>query len=268
MTEQQLLALQRDSGRWCLMQVGQFYHAYEGAAFALARLTGYRVRRMRRRTGSVCVLGFSILQLEKVRQRCAEQGVILRQDDDAGHLWSFTGGDGTPDEGMVSPPKSPSPAKEAPVSRSTSKGGGKRKNAGDPVRIYAAAVQLQNLSMRLLDPYTAVARKYRFTVMPELLRMATRLLELTDLMNSAFGDERMAYAMKVGSLVRTYATTVGNLVDLKAISNAREADVAVLVEAIETEAKTVWWESHNRQQGNKNHSQPESVGADAHDGVS
>lgn len=70
-----------------------FIHAYEGAAFAMHRLTGYKVRLVHRKKGDIRMLGFQATQLENVKNLMAEAGITLR--DEAQGLWSFEGGDTT-----------------------------------------------------------------------------------------------------------------------------------------------------------------------------
>jgi hypothetical protein len=113
MTEQQVIALQAQSGRSYLLQVGLFVHAYEGAAFAMARLTGYKVRRVHRRKGDVVLLGFSSRQLDAVCQRLREAGIEVSQEAEG--LWAFEGGDTTADERLVSAVATDKPATAAPV---------------------------------------------------------------------------------------------------------------------------------------------------------
>ena len=45
-----------------LMLIGKFLHAYGHGAFALARATGYRVRRKPRKGGEVLTCGFPTTQ--------------------------------------------------------------------------------------------------------------------------------------------------------------------------------------------------------------
>lgn len=254
MTEKELLELQTATGRQYLMLVGQFYHAYNGAAFALARVTGYQVRKVQRRSGTFYVLGFNAQQLPKVKEQCAAWGISVKQEDFNGLLYSFAGGDTTVNEAMVTAPR---PKTQAPPPTGKSHQG--EKKPGEIARIYAKAVQLQNLSMRLLNAKNDVARKYRYTVIPELIQMSTRMVEQTDLLQLDHGEQRMNRAAQIAALVRTYATTAGNLRIMGGLTDAQEADMAMLVEAIETEAKAQWWESRNKL---RKKSSPESQGAE------
>ena len=91
--------MQAKAPKCFLMKVGLFIHAYEGAAFAIHRLTGYKIRLVHRRTGDIRMLGFNASQQELVRGRLLEAGIKLR--DEADGLWSFEGGDTTADESLI-----------------------------------------------------------------------------------------------------------------------------------------------------------------------
>lgn len=101
MSEQEIIQSQQDGRRHYLLLVGMFYHAYEGAAFALGRITGYRIRKVHRKQGDVRVLGFVATQFDRVRVMLADRGIQLHRGDDEGRLWWFEGGDPTPDESMI-----------------------------------------------------------------------------------------------------------------------------------------------------------------------
>jgi DNA mismatch repair ATPase MutS len=68
MKETDIIALQKNSNgkNMYLVKVGMFYHAYDSAAFAIARLMHYKVKRKHRRNGDVLVAGFPIPQLENI----------------------------------------------------------------------------------------------------------------------------------------------------------------------------------------------------------
>ena len=250
MTEKQLIELQESTGRGYMMLVGQFYHAYQGAAFALARVTGYKVRRMERRSGPLYMLGFNMVQLDKVIEQCAAWGITVKRENPDGLLYSFEGGDTSVNEQLVSAPKpkpKPPPPSNPPESPPPMQQKAYQHLPGESVRIYAKAVQLQNLTMELLNCKTQIARKYRYTVIPELMQMATRMVEMADLIQLDYGQQRMERAKQIAAVVRTYATTVGNLRLMNGLTSTQETQVAILVEAIETEAKAKWWESKNKQ---------------------
>ena len=118
-----------------------------------------------------------------------------------------------------------------------------QKGRHDPIKIYTDAVKLQNVMMRLL--VTDTARAYRYTVVEELFRMSTRLVETVDMMNMLHGQERLRSLLEVGALVRTVQTTVGNLVVMRAINTSIEADIALIIEALESQARSMWWETKN-----------------------
>ena len=107
MTERDIIAQQEAADVRYLMQVGMFVHAYEGAAFAVARVTGYQIRTVHRRAGDIRVLGFGVAQLPAVVKRLQAAGITVRQETDG--LWIFTGGDTTEDASLIAPAK---PAKQ------------------------------------------------------------------------------------------------------------------------------------------------------------
>ena len=121
----------------------------------------------------------------------------------------------------------------------------KRKSRG-PVPIYTEAVRLQ---YRLMGMLTAdIAKKFRFTVVEELFKRSTRLLEDVDMMNMLRGAERQRATLSVAAQVRTIQTTVGNLARCSAITVSQEADLAILVESLESQARALWWECQRQQQ--------------------
>ena len=105
MTEQEILTRQESSGNteFFMILIGRFLHAYGNGAFALARLTGYHVRRQQRKAGEVLVLGFPIDRLENVCEQIRDAGGDVKSVD--GKTWLFRGVNGTADESMVSEPK-------------------------------------------------------------------------------------------------------------------------------------------------------------------
>lgn len=257
MTEKQVLDLQQTNSRLYLLMVGQFYHAYNEAAFALSRITGYKILAKNRKMGKIYQLGFGIRQIDSIRQLLATKGMELKMEDDRGQLLSFTGGDTSFDASLVSQPKpKPAPAQEF-HSRGPSLSDSMKKHAKklaliklldvDVPHIYCKAAQLQNFSLRLLSPQTEIARKYRFTVLADLLKLSTRILELTDLLSLDYGKERMDRAKHVAVLARTYATTIGNLANLHVVSATEEADAAVIIAELEGESKALWWECYNKE---------------------
>ena len=261
MTEKQVLDLQQTSQRLYLLMVGSFYHAYNEAAFALSRITGYKILPKQRKQGTIYQLGFGVKQIDSIKQRCAEHGIELKMEDDKGLLWSFAGGDTSFDASLVSKPNPKPDAKPAKMqvsrSRRQSFSDSIRKHERklalvnlldvDPPYIYCKAVQLQNFSLRLQSPEREIAKKYRFTAIDDLLKLSNRLIEFTDLLTLEYGKERMDRAKHVAVLARTYASTIGNLVNLHVLSATEEADAAVIIAEIEGEAKTIWWECYNKE---------------------
>lgn len=81
MTEQEIIEEQLATGINYLMRVGQFYHAYDGAAFALARLTGYQVPRLHRYDlGSRMVdYGLNMAELIREANTTREKGPALER---------------------------------------------------------------------------------------------------------------------------------------------------------------------------------------------
>ena len=88
-----------------LMQRGGFFHAYGCGAFALARVTGFRVLRKRRKAGEVLTTGFPVASLPKVRELLYAAGASVEERSQ--QLLLFGGIDGTPDESMVSQARTP-----------------------------------------------------------------------------------------------------------------------------------------------------------------
>lgn len=92
-----------------MVLVGSFLQAYGNGAFALARVTGYRVRRKQRKWGEVLTCGFPAIQFDRVRLQVYAAGGEVEQEDDKTYL--FRGLDGTPDQQMVCEP-APKPKPE------------------------------------------------------------------------------------------------------------------------------------------------------------
>ena len=90
MTEREILERQEqtDNREYLLVLVGSFLHAYGNGAFALARVTGYRVIRKQRKWGEVLVVGFPADRLDLVRQQLRDAGgrrvkAVVRMGDSA-----------------------------------------------------------------------------------------------------------------------------------------------------------------------------------------
>ena len=101
MTEKDILDRQamNDHREFFLILVGRFLHAFGGGAFALSRVTGYRVMRKQRKWGEVLTLGFPIDMFDRVRDRIRDAGGDIESIDEK--TWMFRGLDGTPDASMV-----------------------------------------------------------------------------------------------------------------------------------------------------------------------
>ena len=101
MKEIEIIAQQKQSGnkKLYLMKVGMFYHAYNAAAFALAHLMHYKVKRRHRRCGDVLVAGFPVSGIEKAINKIVDVGgsIDKRTDD----MIIFTGVDTSADESMI-----------------------------------------------------------------------------------------------------------------------------------------------------------------------
>lgn len=110
MTEKEVLDLQQQSGNqeFYLILIGSFLHAYGNGAFALSRVTGYRVmRKQRKQLGEILTTGFPISQLDNVRNKIYDAGGEIEKVDEK--TWIFRGIDGTPDENLISELINPTP---------------------------------------------------------------------------------------------------------------------------------------------------------------
>lgn len=104
MKELEIMKLQEESDNRCLylQKVGMFYQAYGNAAFALARLMGYKVKRHeRKKSGCVYVAGFPSGGLEQVLHKMEAAGWTYGLCNEDSSLLSFMGADGTPDMELV-----------------------------------------------------------------------------------------------------------------------------------------------------------------------
>ena len=101
MSENDILRRQEDNGQkeFYLILAGQFYHAYGNGAFALSRVSGYKVIRKSRKWGDLVMAGFPASCLDKVKQRISDARGSLRRIDE--RTMVFAGVDGTPNEAMV-----------------------------------------------------------------------------------------------------------------------------------------------------------------------
>src|SRR5574344_1828490 len=101
MKETDIIALQKNSNgkNMYLVNVGMFYHAYDSAAFAIAKLMHYKVKRKHRRCGDVLISGFPVNQLLKVLNTIEKNGgKIFNRNDD---IIKFADIDNSVDESLI-----------------------------------------------------------------------------------------------------------------------------------------------------------------------
>ena len=105
MTEKEVLEKQEenDNQEYYLILIGSFLHAYGQGAFALARATGYKVKRKHRKLGEVLTAGFPATRIDQVMEKIVAAGGEAAPLED-GKTWLFKGIDGTPDESMIAEP--------------------------------------------------------------------------------------------------------------------------------------------------------------------
>ena len=99
MTEQEICEKQRENGNaeLYLLLRGTFWRAYDGGAFALARIMGYQVRRLK--TVDRYVLGFPQAGLARVLDTMLANGISVLRNEEG--LVVFSGGDTTADMDLV-----------------------------------------------------------------------------------------------------------------------------------------------------------------------
>lgn len=102
---EQVLQRQQSSGKLFLILQGNFYRAYNEAAFALHRVTGYKVFLKQGAGGEAYYqLGFNMKQIDDVIAKIEQQGGTVTRFDREGKQFAFVGVDGSMDESMVSEP--------------------------------------------------------------------------------------------------------------------------------------------------------------------
>lgn len=102
---EQVLQRQQSSGKYFLVLQGNFYRAYNEAAFALHRVTGYKVFQKQGAGGEAYYqLGFNMKQIDDVIAKIEQQGGTVTRFDREGKQFAFVGVDGSMDESMVSQP--------------------------------------------------------------------------------------------------------------------------------------------------------------------
>lgn len=102
---EQVLQRQQSSGKFFLVLQGNFYRAYNEAAFALHRVTGYKVFQKQGAGGETYYqLGFNMKQIDDVIAKIEQQGGTVTRFDREGKQFAFVGVDGSMDENLVSQP--------------------------------------------------------------------------------------------------------------------------------------------------------------------
>ena len=96
---------QSENKEFYLILIGSFLHAYEHGAFALWRVTGYKVISRHRKMGDVITAGFHVSQVDSVSRKITRAGGVMEKIDEK--TWMFSGIDGTPDESVVCKPDKP-----------------------------------------------------------------------------------------------------------------------------------------------------------------
>lgn len=102
---EQVLQRQQSSGKYFLVLQGNFYRAYNDAAFALHRVTGYKVFQKQGAGGEAYYqLGFNMKQIDDVIAKIEQQGGTVTRFDREGKQFAFFGVDGSKDENLVTQP--------------------------------------------------------------------------------------------------------------------------------------------------------------------
>lgn len=102
---EQVLQRQQASGKYFLVLQGNFYRAYNDAAFALHRVTGYKVFQKQGAGGEAYYqLGFNMKQIDDVIAKIEQQGGTVTRFDREGKQFAFFGVDGSMDENLVTQP--------------------------------------------------------------------------------------------------------------------------------------------------------------------
>lgn len=98
-TIEEVCALQRENNcsEMYLRLKGTFWKAYDGAAFAIARITGYQIKKLK--TVDRYELGFPERALDRVLVAMEQGGLALTSSEEG--LIAFTGGDPTIDPALV-----------------------------------------------------------------------------------------------------------------------------------------------------------------------
>ena len=154
MTIDEICNRQRETGNgeMYLNLSGVFWHAYDGAAFALARITGYEIKKLK--TKNRYDLGFGEKSLNKVLALMWENGFQIENYQEGDDLVRFSGGNPEIDDDMV--------AVKADSVGKAAKAGGVNLSKEDIMELLDLRRQLLgiNLADRSLD-YQQLSRKIR-----------------------------------------------------------------------------------------------------------
>ena len=101
MTIEEVCARQHETGNdeLYLRLKGVFWMAYDGAAFAVARITGYEVKKLK--TVNRYELGFSRAALDKVLRQMRDGGIAVDDYKEGDVLIRFSGGNTEVDDKLL-----------------------------------------------------------------------------------------------------------------------------------------------------------------------
>lgn len=101
MTDEEIRKIQRENGNseMFILQRGRFWYAYDGAAFALARVTDCQLKK--RKVTNRYELGFSTSELPEVLMQMEEHGMKVTRDSSNLKLIRFRDGNSEPDEELM-----------------------------------------------------------------------------------------------------------------------------------------------------------------------
>lgn len=209
-----------------LLQMGMFLHAYDRAAFVVARVTGYRIRRVHRSWGDLLMLGFAAPQLDSVRERMVAAGIELRCDDEQRRLWSFVGGDDTFDEALVDEPR-------VMVVQDRMNNLVSQTHKPQEPKIFSDGDKLLDLVMTLVPK---IQKLYRYNLGSEMLTLSIRMnLEMRQA-NSARGKEKLPHINMVLDCQGTLELMLRKLHDHRVISSEQHAQFIVTLTSIGKQA--------------------------------
>ena len=142
-----------DNKQLYLFKSGKFYHALNGAAFAVHRLTHYRVIRKKRRDGDVFLLGFPIEQFSDVKEKMKAKGMEVESLDPDSTTVLFSGGDPTVDLSIVEEEVDKMPdadAKKEAATKSPPSKGGKQQEQKEPSAAERIVEELLHTDVAML----------------------------------------------------------------------------------------------------------------------